>query len=171
MSQSIIRIRYVDSTFRALVALLLCPALLCGFLATPCTAEPNDTKVELKLEGQFIERLVLWPTQTFENPGQTIDVAPGKYRVKEVRLKGGYIYRYRVDTLIEVDTNEVASLKVGGPLRQKLTVQRRGGCLIVGHELLGVGGEKYPPNANRRPPGFTVYRGAKKISSHKFEYG
>jgi len=170
--------RHRDTSLQALAALLICPAVVCGFLTAPCAAEPNDVKVELHLEGKGIEHLVLLskdqPTQTFENPGQTIKVAPGKYRVNEVRLKGGYIFRYRSydgDTPIEADTNEPAVLRVGGPLRQNLTLQRRGGCLVLSHELVGLGGEKYPPNSNRTPPQFTVYRGDTKIKSGQFEYG
>ena len=49
---------------------------------------------ELKLEGKYIKQLTLEREDSnkvkFDQPGESIKVAVGKYRLREVQLEGGY---------------------------------------------------------------------------------
>ncbi|GEM_PF-1454314 len=178
MPNSKAKTRYPHSMYQAFNALLICTTLLCGFIATPSQAEQDAPKVELKLEGEFIERLVLSSgneqDETFADTNQTIELAPGKYHVKEVSLKGGYTFRYYPFpqyTLVEVDTTKTNVLKIGGPLHQTVQVQRRGGILVLNYKLLGVAGETYSLTNPKQPPQFSVYSGENQIASGQFEYG
>ncbi len=134
---------------------------------------------ELKLEGKSIVRLILRregdnERQTFRRPEQIIKLPTGKYTVQEVHLDGGYIYhasRGPKRRLVSVTSDEPATLKIGGPLKQTVKVSRQGRLLVMNYELLGVGGEQYTGGSSGEPPTFTVYRGDKEIASDKFEFG
>ena len=132
---------------------------------------------ELKLEGESITRLILRregnnETETFRRPEQIIKLPTGKYTVQEVHLDGGYIYYARGATRrLVVTSDEPATLKIGGPLKQTIKVNRQGRLLVMNYELLGVGGEQYTNGASGEPPTFTVYKADKEIASDKFEFG
>ena len=134
---------------------------------------------ELKLEGKSIVRLILRRegdnvTETFRRPEQIIKLPTGKYTVQEVHLDAGYIcYASRGPTrrLVSVTSDEPATLKIGGPLKQTVKVNRQGRLLVMNYELLGVDGEQYTGGNSGEPPTFTVYRGDKEIASDKFEFG
>jgi len=134
---------------------------------------------ELKLEGESITRLILRregnnETETFRRPEQIIKLPTGKYTVQEVHLDGGYICsasRGLTHRLVSVTSDEPATLKIGGPLKQTIKVNRQGRLLVMNYELLGVGGEQYTNGASGEPPTFTVYKADKEIASDKFEFG
>jgi len=136
-------------------------------------------RFRLKLEGRSIVRLILRregdnEREEFRRPEQIIKLPTGKYTVQEVHLDGGYIcYASRGPTrrLVTVTSDEPATLKIGGPLKQTVKVNRQGRLLVMNHELLGVDGEQYTNGTSREPPTFTVYRGDKEIASDKFEFG
>ena len=131
---------------------------------------------ELRLEGEGIERIVLQAgdkSRTIEQPGQSIMLEPGVYSVSEVHLKGGFThYNFREPqiTPVQVGPGAPAVIKVGGVLRQTVKVQRRGQLLVMDYQLTGAGGEWYRVGGGLRP-GFTIYKGDKKIASGKFEFG
>lgn len=145
-----------------------------------CRAESQDQKPvrgELKIEGKYIERLVLGRndghTEVLNDPEDTLRLPVGQYLLQDVRLKGGYSRRTMPHAhRIAVSEDEPAVLKVGGPLKQTISVQRQGRILEMTYGLVGVGGETYAAvrNANKRPA-FTIYKGDRKISSGKFEFG
>ena len=134
---------------------------------------------ELRLEGESIVRLVLKregdnQTETFRRPEQIIELPTGKYTVQEVHLDGGYIYyasRGPKSHWVTVTSDEPATLKIGGPLKQTVKVSREGRILVMNYELLGVGGEQYTSGDRREPPTFAVYKADKKIASGNFEFG
>ncbi len=133
---------------------------------------------ELKLEGKSIVRLILRregdnERQTFRRPEQIIKLPTGKYTVQEVHLDGGYIWSASSGPTrrLVVASDEPATLKMGGPLKQTVKVNRQGRLLVMNYELLGVGGEQYTGGNSGDPPTFTVYRGDKEIASDKFEFG
>ncbi len=140
--------------------------------------EQNPAMGELKLEGKYIDRLVLQHKdgnrEQLNRPEETVKLPAGEYRLREVYLKGGYIcYAWR-DSKIHLTTvtaDKPAVLKVGAPLKQVVKAQRRGKILALNYELLGVGGEKYTGGDRSKPPTFTVYKGDKEIASGKFEFG
>ncbi len=141
--------------------------------------EGSSTLGQVKIEGQYIERLVLrgddGANQSFEPPGENISIAPGEYRLWEGCLEGDYVcYAYGrgiYDDLITVDTNKPAVLKIGAPLKQSVKVKRQGGTLVLSYELAGLGGETYTSRNRTSTPTFAVYKGDKEIASGSFEYG
>jgi hypothetical protein len=156
----------------AIVTVVLC---LCGAQKAH-GQEPNQG--ELKLECKYIKQLVLeskdGERQRFDQPAESIKLAAGQYRVREVHLEGGYdciIWQFSDKDWITVDANKPATLKVGAPLKQVIKAQRQGRLLSLDYELVGIGGEKYGVDDRSKPPTFNVYKGDKKIASGTFEYG
>lgn len=138
----------------------------------------NSAVGELKLEGKYIERLVLQSRdgkrERFDKPGESITLPAGEYRLLETHLKGGYICsssRTPTGDWVTIAEDKSAVLKVGAPLKQIVKAQRRGKFLALNYELLGVGGEMYTSANRSKPPIFTVYKGDKEIASGKFEFG
>lgn len=140
--------------------------------------ERDSAPGELKLEGKYIERLVLLRKdghrEEFNRPEETIRLPMGEYRLREVYLRGGYTCHAWRDSKINwvtVAPEKPAVLKVGAPLKQTVKVERRGRILVLDYELLGAGTEKYTSGDRSKPPTFTVYKGDKEIASDKFEFG
>jgi len=131
---------------------------------------------ELKIEGKYIKQLVLKGEDgagiKFDQPGESIKVAVGKYLLREVQLEGGYACRIWSDAnWVEVGEDKPAVLKVGAPLKQIVKATRQGRVLALNYKLLGIGGETYVRDDRSKPPTFTVYKGDKRIASGTFEYG
>ena len=141
--------------------------------------EGSSTLGQVKIEGQYIKRLVLrggdGENQSFESPGENISLAPGDYQLWEVRLEGDYVcYAYGrgiYDDLITVDKDKPAVLKIGAPLKQSVKVKRQGGVLVLSYELAGLGGETYTSRDRASTPTFAIYKGETEIASGSFEYG
>jgi hypothetical protein len=164
-----------------------CAVVLCALCFAANTVLGQETREEkgqepaqgeIKLEGKYIKQLILEGEDsnkvTFDQPGESIKVAVGKYRLREVCLDGGYFYpRVIVSDAnwIEVGEDKPAVLKVGAPLKQIVTAERQGRALELDYKLLGIGGEKYVNSDSNKPPTFTVYKGGKRIASGEFEYG
>ena len=142
--------------------------------------EPTDLQQqdplsgELKLEGKFIQKLILLNTEgqreEVDISGEKTDLPDGKYSVSEIHLEGGYKSRFG-EQWITISSDEPAVLNAGGPLKSDLKVQRQGRILKLNYKLLGIGGESYTSSNRSTPPQFTVYKGDKAISTGKFEYG
>ncbi|HUT47083.1 MAG TPA: hypothetical protein VMX36_12415 [Sedimentisphaerales bacterium] len=158
---------------------------VCTFIITSGVALGNQAAsqseqpitYELKLEGGNIEQLILQSgnqKQSFDQPGKSIKLEPGTYQVSELHLKSGFMhYPYGGTTRlgpIQVGPGEPAILKAGGPLEQRITVQRKGQLLTMDYRLIGAAGEWYR-NDRRYPPTFTIYKGDKEIASGKFQFG
>jgi len=157
------------------------PAMI---LAGPvaCRGESQDGKGavgELKLQGESIELLVVrrndGQQQEIQNPQETIELPVGQYRVREIRLKGGYngrVVTSRPRDLFEISEHKLAALKIGGPLKQTISAKRQGRMLELSYGLVGVGGETYDAirNANNRPA-FAIYKGDREIAKGDFEFG
>ena len=132
---------------------------------------------ELKLEGKYIKQLTLEHREDrnrvkFDQPGEIIKLAVGKYFLREVQLEGGYACQIWSDAnCVEVGEDKPAVLKAGAPLKQILKAERQGRVLVLDYKLLGIGGETYARDDRSNPPTFTVYQGDKKIASGTFEYG
>ena len=160
--------------------IVLCSMIMTSSIAFGDRADSQSeppTKYELKLEGRDIRLLVLQSgnkKQTFEEPGESIMLEPGTYQISQLMLKSGLVhYPYsnskRLGT-IQIGPGEQAVLKAGGPLEQRIDVQREGQLLTMQYHLVGVAGEGYR-NDRRYPPAFAVYKGHKKITSGKFRFG
>jgi len=139
------------------------------------TDRPNSALGELKLEGKYIERLVLrrkdGHTERFDQPAATIKLPVGEYRLLEAHLKHGYWFHFLSRDWVTVAEDKPAVFKVGAPLKQTVKAQRRGKFLVLNYKLLGVGGEIYTGRDTSKPPTFTIYKGDKEIASGKFEFG
>jgi len=134
----------------------------------------------LRIDGQGITQLVLKDAQgrleTLNQPGSIAMLPPGEYSLDGITLEGGHRNKYQgiPPTLrVTVDANSIATLKVGAPLRQVVTVQRQGPTLSLEYALLGQGGEAYAidRSPNLAKPAFTAYRGDIKVASGEFEFG
>lgn len=145
-------------------------------------AAPEDSPAtgELRIEGGCVTSLVLGDEQKkpnhFSTSGAVITLPPGRYRLFEVALEGGYtcwphLMPQKLRQWITVAPGQPATLKVGAPLRQAVRVERRGRSMILDYELRGRGGERYSPDNITEPPAFAVYKGERKVGSGNFEYG
>jgi len=160
--------------------LFLCAVIITNSVALgnqPNSQSEQPIKYELKLEDGNIEILILQSgdeKQTFDKPGKSIMLEPGTYQVFHLQLKGVFTYNPYGDTTrlgpIQVGPGEPAILKAGGPLEQRITVQRKGQLLAMDYRLIGAAGESYR-NDRRYPPTFTIYKGDKEITSGKFQFG
>ena len=134
---------------------------------------------KLNLEGQSITRMILQHKETGQpeevfRPEQSIELPVGQYRVREVHLEGGYVNSRLTSAepyLIRIGTDEPATLKLGGPLKPTIKMERQGRQLVMTYALVGVSAEQYTGGDTTTPPAFTVYRGDKIIASDTFEYG
>jgi hypothetical protein len=72
-----------------------------------------------------------------------------------------------------VESNETATLKIGGPLKNTVEIRRVGRVLQLAYKLTGIDGKVYVPTVRdlKNPPKFAVFRGDKEIGSGTFAYG
>ena len=134
---------------------------------------------EVRIEGTHIKQLVLFGGDTphqevLTDPNTSLRLPVGAYRVQLIELQGGYTCPAQSTIglgriAVMEDTPEV--LKVGGPLRQEVTVTRQGRVLVLDYGLLGIGGERYSAADRSKPPRFTICKGDAAIASGGFEYG
>ena len=140
--------------------------------------DPESALGELRLEGRYIERLVLkcndGHTEALNDPEETLKLPAGQYILQNVRLKGGYTHQTTPDNpnRVTISKDSPALLKVGGPLNQTISIRRKGRILELTYALVGVGGETYVTTANQdRRPTFAVYKGDREIAAGEFEFG
>lgn len=145
-----------------------------------CLAQSHSQKSalgELRIEGENIERLLLRRNdghrEVLNNPEETVRLPTGQYILNEIRLKGGYNHRSMPrKSRVTIRDDKPAVLKVGGPLKQTISVQRQGKILRLTYGLVGIGGETYTVVRNvRKRPGFSIYKGDREIANGKFEFG
>jgi len=136
---------------------------------------------ELKITGQFVQRMVLQGgpyVVVLDQPAATVSVPLGRYKQAKVCLKKGGAEAYldgRAQLAaggVTVTDQRPAVLAAGGPLTNLVSVSRRGRNLALNYELVGAGGEYQMVSQDRaHPPEFTIYQADKKIASGKFEFG
>jgi len=167
-----------DLKFRFVSLFLSIVIFLSAGVSLSWAQEQDSALGELKLQGRYIDRLVLrrkdGRTERLNRPDETIKLPVGEYRLLEAHLEGGYTCRImRVSRYdwVTVAEGEPAVFKVGAPLKQMVRARRRGSVLVLNYELLGAGGEKYTGGNRSKPPTFTVYKGDEEIASGKFEFG
>lgn len=140
-----------------------------------------DKKIDqgrLKIVGKGIEHLVLVDKDRkrheFDPPPEVLSLPSGEYHSEQVRLKGGFSWNVRSRASaysFKIDPNSTTELKMGAPLTQTITVNRKGKILQLGYGLHGVGGEEYTSSDRSNPPEFAVYKGDTKVGGGKFEFG
>ncbi len=150
---------------------------------------------ELKLTGEFIERLVLVSsplnrnrtpepppafTVVLDHPGKTVNVPAGAYHQFQVLVTSGGISAHNVFSegssrppVVVAQNAAAPPIEAGGPLTNSVKGVQQGRTLTLNYELLGSGGIAYQLCSQDRskPPGFTIYRNGKAIHSGRFEFG
>ncbi len=168
-----------SAKFRLVNILIIIPLL---WIIGVCLCQAQDTNKqdsaigELKIEGKYIERLVLkqmnGPIKSIDHPAETIKLPVGEYSLMEIHLIDGYSCRLlSSDRKVTITNDKPVVLKRGAPLTKTVKVKRQGNVLLLNYELLGGGGEKYTSSDRSKPPTFTIYKGDKEIASDKFEFG
>ncbi len=169
-----------QTTFRRVFHAICIIALSAAVMPVFAQAEA-DKKIEegrLKIVGKGIEHLVLVDKDNkrhkFDTPGEILSLPPGEYRPEQVRLTGGFSCNVSSRTSgysFNIDPNSTAEFKMGAPLTQTITVNRKGKILQLGYGLHGIGGEEYTSSNRSNPPEFAVYKGDTKVGGGKFEFG
>ncbi|MCC6486157.1 MAG: hypothetical protein IT364_01540 [Candidatus Hydrogenedentes bacterium] len=145
--------------------------------AIQITLHPADGSLgELSIQGEHIQELVLGknnrPSVLYLS-GNPIRVPAGTYSVHSATLEGGWttdLPQSGQAALVQVEGS--ATLRVGGPLKQDVSVSRSGNTLTLEYIVTGAGGEVYrQPEATLDPPQFAVYRGETCVATGQFEYG
>lgn len=133
---------------------------------------------QLSLSGSMIHRVILENTNGYtavlDSPGPVARLPIGSYRVAEVWLKSGTNLAVATPgSVLGVQAKTVARLAVGGPLTNSVNLSRRGKELEIAYALAGAGGTVFAlQNQDRsRPPEYTIYRGARKVTTGKFVFG
>lgn len=143
-----------------------------------------DTPVrQLPIEGQYVYRVVLCEipgaqgaTVILDAPEPIVSVPMGRYLWNTVYLDGGEsagMFESSSLRVLSITRTEPASLRLGGPLKHKVEMQRSGPWLVIGDVLTGVGDEDYiavTRNYQRRPT-FCLYKGTYLLTAGNFEYG
>ena len=148
----------------------------------------------LVIEGEAIEclvlvkrnadpRLYLDDTIPLDHPEPSVVIPVGEYRVKEVRLQGGYHCYPFLDGIRDPETGESREvgwfrvspdrphvLHIGAPLKPTLRVFRENRNLRMAYHLADVSGQEFwwyvPENFGCGPvASFSVYRGDLLVGS------
>jgi type IV secretory pathway protease TraF len=135
---------------------------------------------ELRITGKFIQRLLLPGGQTLvvlNQPAETVKVPVGRYRPPEVQLGPNSSLAVRNPNFLETETGtEVTAsspsvIVDGGPLTNRVIVNREGRDLRFDYRLIGAREQPYRLVGLVQQPEWSVFRGETKIASGKFEFG
>ena len=136
---------------------------------------------ELKITGKYIQRLTLSGNSgnpwfaVLDQPAGTVRVPTGSYTQPLVQLEQHGVQAWCLARQVSVLVNgqTPATLEVGGPLTNSVSVARHGSDLRLNYQLLGAGGQTYQlASVNpQHPPEFAIYHGGNKIASGSFEFG
>ena len=178
MSALLFASKQADRVLTFLILLICLSFNFCPAQIEPPTPEKEQISGEIIIEGNFIQRLVLVnqnnKRETFNSPGERIHLPTGEYRLLEVILTNnysGHFYPAGGYDWFMVTPDKPTRIKVGGPLKQKIYVNRRGRILMLSYQLVGIGNGTYVSANRDKPPRFTVYKVEKEIISGSFEYG
>jgi hypothetical protein len=147
-------------------------------VADPASAEPAMCR--LRIEGRAIERLTLADEHervtAVPQPGESVSLPAGRYRVQEVDLTGGFqcaMYAAGPDEWVQLAADQTPVLKLGAPLTPQVRVKRVGRLLKLDYELVDAAGRKYVQRgvAGAVPPTFTVSKDGQTLGTGSFEYG
>ncbi len=147
-------------------------------------AETGVALCELTIRGHSIVRLTLTERANlsqvrFENPGETVRLPAGHYRVERVDLRDGYSMlprSGRPGDWFEVSREGPNELVVGAPLFPSASVRRYGAFLQLDYDTVDGAGRSYeqqrdPTDPLPPAPRFAVFKDGEQIGSGTFEYG
>lgn len=137
---------------------------------------PEAATCQLIVDGQAVEELWLQNenmlTLTHKLKGPTLSLAPGRYRVERIQLKGGYLHiaePWESDFTLRPD--QPHHLRAGAPLKSHVEVKREGRLLSFDYRLTDAAGRRYRSSNTTARPRFTVYQNGREVAGGTFEYG
>jgi hypothetical protein len=143
--------------------------------------EKRVSVAELKIEGQYLKSLAFFNEHQLILPeltGQPLQVPVGEYKCHHCILEKDGITIWGDVGGIKVSIEEGCqnSLKIGGPLKQSVIVNRSGKSLDFTYQLTGAGGERYDIRSLQnydysKTPSVAVYKGTTQLATGTFEYG
>ena len=137
---------------------------------TPITQDLMD----IAFEGQYVSRISLrdreykkygvldWPQPTMRIPADT-------YYLSRVDLLDSFYGYPRTSRLLMPGRN--VQIKVGGPIKQEVSVSRMGASLHLDYALKGMGDIRYSADSYSNRATFAIYQGDRKVDGGNFEYG
>ena len=162
----------------AVLIILMQPmSLLCSAELKGKRSEPVASDCQLKIEGKFVKMLTLVDEKggqkTLKNPGPSVSLPAGKYRLQQIELEGGYSCPVlsTQDGWFRLTPGKPHQLKVGAALTPKVKATRQGRILKLDFEMLDGDGRRYTGSDRANPPQFTVSKDGREIGSGSFEYG
>ena len=139
---------------------------------------PTDaTLCQLVIQGSAIQRLELLEKTgrvvEIDQPAGVVSLPAGEYRIREVRLRGGYYGRASSarDRWFKLTPDQPTELDVGAPLQLRVSTGRRGRSVTMDYKLTDAAGCRYYDGEARALPKFTVFQNGQEIGSGSFEYG
>lgn len=139
---------------------------------------------ELKIEGQSIEKLTLearsglydekMETKEILQPGPSVRLPAGKYRLCGIGLRGGFAWGARSQEespYFTLAAGQTYTVQAGPPLKPELKVARNGRVLEINYRLLDAAGRDYLANDRTNPPKFAIYQGEQLVGSGTIDYG
>ncbi len=133
---------------------------------------------DLRLTGTHVRRLILrgqHHTAVLDNPPASVRLPVDTYARVQAQLEAGSLAAIRSEAsapALAVTDSKPASLTVGGPLTNHVTIRRRGGVLVLNYQLLGADGAPYRlDTTDREPPQFTIRQDNRELASGRFQYG
>ncbi len=148
---------------------------------------------ELKLEGTSVRKLVLMgmPDRLaggrflvlLEDPSPVVRIPAGTYRQSHVLLEAGGVKVASQPVFgaasgpalltISSGSDKAATLRLGGPLTNSVSVSRRGSFLVLNYQLTSADGLNYAllSTGPAKPPRFSISRAGQVIHKGVFEFG
>lgn len=131
---------------------------------------------ELRLPGGMIRRLILEDPDkslvaVYDSPRKSITVPAGSYSRINVTLENGFMLKDVNSSAITMDVDGKPVLRAGAPLDNSVSVATKGNVLSLQYYVRGMGGEIYSGAGDDKQsvPGYSIYRGKRKIASGYFE--
>jgi hypothetical protein len=110
----------------------------------------------------------------FDQPGKSVSLPEGKYRLEEVKLTGSFnICRFTPEGehWLQITSGKPQQLRIDDLLKPTVSVTRQGRLLELDYALLDADGAAYATKDTSNPPRFTVFKDGQEIGSGSFEYG
>ena len=148
------------------------------YLVELTPAQPS--RGELLTRGQHLYRIVLHQsggyTVVLDRPSPAEKIPVGTYENAEIWLRQGAAEAFYLGPLrLIVRADASVLLETGGPLTNRVMVERRGDSLVLSYRLADSGRRALTyrlSNEDRnKPPGWTIRMGDKEVASGKFAYG
>jgi hypothetical protein len=156
--------------------LLVLMTVLADDQPTAQQSRPNAAICRVIVDGEHIEQLILEGENGHlhlkDATSSNISLEPGRYRVSQIMLKGGYFNDNRAKTeWITLSPGAPYHLRVGAPLTSHVDVKREGRLLKLNCRLADAAGRPYRSMDRSSPPRFSIYQDGREIASDSFEYG